>query len=194
MVSKNNVLDFISNQDKFCKTKNKKLKSSIIKAKNMLNQNNSENKTSCGNNSIEQLDLCNNECQFEIFIDDINNNKNIKKKNDFIGKKQNRKINEKEIIFKIQKYFIFVLKLINENNIEGIKNEEKSIKKILELLSEYKIDDINYFIKESDICKIIIYFKYTNKCFNKEIQKNIEKFYQKIKDLYIEIMLSKDKI
>jgi hypothetical protein len=129
MVSKNNVLDFLSNQDKFCKTKNKKLKSSIIKAKNMLNQNNSENKTSCGNNSIEQLDLYNNECQFEIFIDDIDNNNNIKKKNDFIGKKQNRKINEKEIIFKIQKYFIFVLKLINENNIEGIKNEEKSIKK-----------------------------------------------------------------
>ena len=68
------------------------------------------------------------------------------------------------------------------------------MKKILELLSEYKIDDIICFIKESDICKIIIYFKYNNKCFNKKIQKNIEKFYQKIKDLYIEIMLSKDKI
>ena len=100
MVSKNNVLDFLSNQDKFCKTKNKKLKSSIIKAKNMLNQNNSENKTSCGNNSIEQLDLYNNECQFEIFIDDIDNNNNIKKKMILLEKNKIEKLMKKKLFLK----------------------------------------------------------------------------------------------
>ena len=163
----------------FSNVKNEKLKKSIREAKNMINGNNDENLTDITENNstkneIEDLDK--KQCKFEINIennyykdDEINLNEN-----NFLGKKIDRELNEKDILLKIKKYFIFISKLIESNNIQQIKNEEKSFKKILDLFSKLKIDNIHYFIYDSEICKFIIFFKECDKHLSKDIQIQIE--------------------
>ena len=181
----------------FSNVKNEKLKKSIREAKNMINGNNDENLTdntenNSTKNEIEDLDK--KQCKFEINIennyykdDEINLNEN-----NFLGKKIDRELNEKDILLKIKKYFIFISKLIESNNLQQIKNEEKSFKKILDLFSKLKIDNIHYFIYDSEICKFIIFFKECDKYLSKDTEKQIEKFYQQIKDLYYKLILSND--
>ena len=181
----------------FSNVKNEKLKKSIREAKNMINGNNDENLTDITENNStknEIEDLYKKQCKFEINIennyykdDEINLNEN-----NFLGKKIDRELNEKDILLKIKKYFIFISKLIESNNIQQIKNEEKSFKKILDLFSKLKIDNIHYFIYDSEICKFIIFFKECDKHLSKDIQIQIEKLYQQIKDLYYNLLLSTD--
>ena len=196
-MSKSNIIDFLSNESRFSNVKNEKLKKSILEAKNMINGNNDENLTDITDSNSpknENEDLYKKQCKFEINIDNnyYKDEDNSINENNLLGKKIDRDINEKDILLKIKKYFIFISQLIGDNNLEQIKSEEKSFKKILDLLLKYRIDNIHYFINESEICKFIIYFKESDKYLSKDIQKLIEKFYQQIKDLYYKLILSVD--
>ena len=196
-MSKSNIIDFLSNESRFSNVKNEKLKKSILEAKNMINGNNDENLTDITDSNSpknENEDLYKKQCKFEINIDNnyYKDEDNSINENNLLGKKIDRDINEKDIFLKIKKYFIFISQLIRDNNLEQIKKEEKSFKKILDLLSKYRIDNIQYFINESEICKFIIYFKECDKYLSKDTEKQIEKFYQQIKDLYYKLILSND--
>ena len=57
---------------------------------------------------------------------------------------------------------------------------------------KYRINNIHNFINENEICKFIIYFKECDKYLSKDTEKQIEKFYQQIKDLYYKLILSVD--
>ena len=164
-MSKSNIIDFLSNESRFSNVKNEKLKKSILEAKNMINGNNDENLTDITDSNSpknENEDLYKKQCKFEINIENNyykNEDNNNIKENNLLGKKIDRDINEKDILLKIKKYFIFISQLIGDNNLEQIKSEEKSFKKILDLLLKYRIDNIYYFINESEICK----FNFINK-------------------------------
>ena len=189
-------MDFSSNKFRFEKVKNKKLKEAIKKADNLilgidekLTDITESNISKESENEINKNNS--NKIQINIEIDEFKEN-NINEKNLLLKKKKKREINKDDIkiIFNnIQKYFLFIYELINNNEKEKIKKEEKCLEKIFQLLLNYKHDNLEFLFNESNICKMIIFFKYNLNIFSIKLSEKIkeinEKFQYYFNEYYI---------
>lgn len=190
-------MDFSSNKFRFEKVKNKKLKDAIKKADNLilgidekLTDITESNISKESENEINKNNS--NKIQINIEIEEFKEN-NINEKNLLLKKKKKREINKDDIkiIFNnIQKYFLFIYELINNNEKEKIKKEEKCLEKIFQLLLNYKHDNLEFLFNESNICKMIIFFKYNLNIFSIKLSEKIkeinEKFQYYFNEYYID--------
>ncbi len=190
-------MDFSSNKFRFENVKNKKLKEAIKKAENLI-LGIDEKLTDITESNIskesenEQNKNNNNKIQINIEVNEFKEN-NINEKNLLLKKKKKREINKDEIkiIFNdIQKYFLYIYELVNNNEKEKIKNEEKCLNKIFKLLLQYKFENMEFLFNESNICKMIIYFKYNLNIFSIKLSEKIkeinEKFQYYFNEYYID--------
>ena len=184
--------------------KNKKLELAIKEAIRLINTQNESNqyfliekskkKNSNSSEKIENLKIKKDEEETEnIEIELIDTEENSIKKNNYLSKKKKRneenEINiniekEKELIFKIQKYFIYIYDLIKSKNIQNLEKEKNCLMKILEYLSRYIPENIISYLTETNICKMILYFSDTLDFYDihfnskiNEVKKNIEKMF-----------------
>ena len=192
-------MDFSSNKFRFEKVKNKKLKEAIKKADNLI-LGIDEKLTDITESNIskesenEQNKNNSNKIQINIEIDEFKEN-NINEKNLLLKKKKKREINKDDIkiIFNnIQKYFLFIYELINNNEKEKIKKEEKCLEKIFQLLLNYKHDNLEFLFNESNICKMIIFFKYNLNIFGIKLSEKIKEINEKFQYYFLEYYINNE--
>jgi hypothetical protein len=112
-----------------------------------------------------------------------------------LKKKKKREINKDDIkiIFNnIQKYFLFIYELINNNEKEKIKKEEKCLEKIFQLLLNYKHDNLEFLFNESNICKMIIFFKYNLNIFSIKLSEKIKEINEKFQYYFLEYYINNE--
>ena len=142
--------------------------------------------------NIENLKIKKNKSE-NVEIELIDTEESSVKKNDYLTKKKKRKIEkkniikkekEKELIFKIQKYFIYIYDLIKSKNMQKLEKEKNCLMKILEYLSKYVPENIFTYLNETNICKMILFFNDTIDFYDinfnlkvKEAQQNIQKLF-----------------
>jgi len=192
-------MDFSSNKFRFEKVKNKKLKEAIKKADNLilgidekLTDITESNISKESENEINKNNS--NKIQINIEIDEFKEN-NINEKNLLLKKKKKREINKDDIkiIFNnIQKYFLFIYELINNNEKEKIKKEEKCLEKIFQLLLNYKHDNLEFLFNESNICKMIIFFKYNLNIFSIKLSEKIKEINEKFQYYFLEYYINNE--
>jgi len=192
-------MDFSSNKFRFEKVKNKKLKDAIKKADNLilgidekLTDITESNISKESENEINKNNS--NKIQINIEIEEFKEN-NINEKNLFLKKKKKREINKDDIkiIFNnIQKYFLFIYELINNNEKEKIKKEEKCLEKIFQLLLNYKHDNLEFLFNESNICKMIIFFKYNLNIFSIKLSEKIKEINEKFQYYFLEYYINNE--
>ena len=192
-------MDFSSNKFRFEKVKNKKLKEAIKKAENLilgidekLTDITESNISKESENEINKNNS--NKIQINIEIDEFKEN-NINEKNLLLKKKKKREINKDDIkiIFNnIQKYFLFIYELINNNEKEKIKKEEKCLEKIFQLLLNYKHDNLEFLFNESNICKMIIFFKYNLNIFSIKLSEKIKEINEKFQYYFLEYYINNE--
>ena len=192
-------MDFSSNKFRFEKVKNKKLKDAIKKADNLilgidekLTDITESNISKESENEINKNNS--NKIQINIEIDEFKEN-NINEKNLLLKKKKKREINKDDIkiIFNnIQKYFLFIYELINNNEKEKIKKEEKCLEKIFQLLLNYKHDNLEFLFNDSNICKMIIFFKYNLNIFSIKLSEKIKEINEKFQYYFLEYYINNE--
>ena len=192
-------MDFSSNKFRFEKVKNKKLKEAIKKADNLilgidekLTDITESNISKESENEINKNNS--NKIQINIEIQEFKEN-NINEKNLLLKKKKKREINKDDIkiIFNnIQKYFLFIYELINNNEKEKIKKEEKCLEKIFQLLLNYKHDNLEFLFNESNICKMIIFFKYNLNIFSIKLSEKIKEINEKFQYYFLEYYINNE--
>ena len=192
-------MDFSSNKFRFENVKNKKLKEAIKKAENLilgidekLTDITESNISKESENEINKNNS--NKIQINIEIDEFKEN-NINEKNLLLKKKKKREINKDDIkiIFNnIQKYFLFIYELINNNEKEKIKKEEKCLEKIFQLLLNYKHDNLEFLFNESNICKMIIFFKYNLNIFSIKLSEKIKEINEKFQYYFNEYYINNE--
>ena len=192
-------MDFSSNKFRFENVKNKKLKEAIKKAENLilgidekLTDITESNISKESENEINKNNS--NKIQINIEIDEFKEN-NINEKNLLLKKKKKREINKDEIkiIFNdIQKYFLYIYELINNNEKEKIKKEEKCLEKIFQLLLNYKHDNLEFLFNESNICKMIIFFKYNLNIFSIKLSEKIKEINEKFQYYFLEYYINNE--
>ena len=192
-------MDFSSNKFRFENVKNKKLKEAIKKAENLilgidekLTDITESNISKESENEINKNNS--NKIQINIEIDEFKEN-NINEKNLLLKKKKKREINKDDIkiIFNnIQKYFLFIYELINNNEKEKIKKEEKCLEKIFQLLLNYKHDNLEFLFNESNICKMIIFFKYNLNIFSIKLSEKIKEINEKFQYYFLEYYINNE--
>ena len=187
-------MDFSSNKFRFEKVKNKKLKEAIKKAENLILGIDEKLTDITESNISKESENEINKNNSNKILDEFKEN-NINEKNLLLKKKKKREINKDDIkiIFNnIQKYFLFIYELINNNEKEKIKKEEKCLEKIFQLLLNYKHDNLEFLFNESNICKMIIFFKYNLNIFSIKLSEKIKEINEKFQYYFLEYYINNE--
>ena len=152
--------------------------------------------------NIENLKIKKNKSE-NVEIELIDTEESSVKKNDYLTKKKKRKIEkqniikkekEKELIFKIQKYFIYIYDLIKSKNVQKLEKEKNCLMKILEYLSKYVPENIFTYLNETNICKMILFFNDTIDFYDINFNLKVKEAQQNIQKLFIcELLNQEDK-
>ena len=156
-------------------------------------------------NQSENIDILKNKKNKNdnVDIELIDTEESSVKKNDYLTKKKKRKIEkkniikkekEKELIFKIQKYFIYIYDLIKSKNVQKLEKEKNCLMKILEYLSKYVPENIFTFLNETNICKMILFFSETIDLYDNNFNLKVIEAQQNIQKLFLyELLKQEDK-
>ena len=108
--------------------------------------------------------------------------------------KQNiiKKEKEKELIFKIQKYFIYIYDLIKSKNVQKLEKEKNCLMKILEYLSKYVPENIFTYLNETNICKMILFFSETIDLYDNNFNLKVIEAQQNIQKLFLYELLNQE--
>ena len=209
-LSQNYIFDFNLGFEKFSKIKNKKLENAIKEALNLINKTEKSNqffliekKKNENLNQSENIEnLKNKKNKNEnVEIELIDTEESSVKKNDYLTKKKKRKIEkqniikkekEKELIFKIQKYFIYIYDLIKSKNMQKLEKEKNCLMKILEYLSKYVPENIFTFLNETNICKMILFFSETIDLYDNNFNLKVIEAQQNIQKLFLYELLNQE--
>jgi len=154
-------------------------------------------------NQSENIDILKNKKNKNdnVDIELIDTEESSVKKNDYLTKKKKRKIEktniikkekEKELIFKIQKYFIYIYDLIKSKNVQKLEKEKNCLMKILEYLSKYVPENIFTFLNETNICKMILFFSETIDLYDNNFNLKVIEAQQNIQKLFLYELLNQE--